>query len=48
MDEGTLYIERYYLERREESLYRREKKQSRRDQPEVHPQGDIIPRFSGT
>jgi hypothetical protein len=48
MKEGTLYIERYNLERRDRSLYKRRIKQSIVDQPEAHPQGAIIPRFSGT
>jgi len=48
MEEGTLYIERYNLERREGSLLKKEAQQSIVDQPTAYPQGAIIPRFSGT
>jgi len=47
MEEGTLYIERYSLEREEESLYKRRIKQSIKDQPAARPQGDITPWFLG-
>jgi hypothetical protein len=47
MEEGTLYIERYSLERREKSLYKRRIKQSIVDQLATRPQGDITPWFLG-
>lgn len=48
IERNTIYIDRYNLERKEESLYKRRIKQSIGDQPEAYPQGAIIPWFSGT